>query len=566
MDGSSLSAALSDRLAAVLKQLPSSSIVVTLLGTLALCPLLTWLLSKVNSQPAPPGTGKEPPVASYWLPWFQHLFGFLRDPNGLFQSLEKRYPGIPFTIPMMDTKFHIFSSATTAATVFSKSREFIFPPVVASMMENGLNLPIPDRPFFNPPPSQKRLDDYSSHDFVDENHNLYLKYLTSRRLDDIISVYMDNFYDQLDNEIHVNQFSHNEWTEVKIHQALTKIVFETSVITFFGTRLQKLWGPSMWDDFRTWTDATYIGVRANWAYYFQPRAYIARKRMLQAFEKWVDCDAEEWNEEDGLWNEKWGCRMNWEREILARKVGFTHRGRACSQAGFLFVIMANSAPMATWFMHCLIESRTRLQKFREAIQPLLLPPISATQDPNDLRFDMAKLKAHPYIHGLWNEALRLGSASAAARVVANDTELEGYVVKGGSVVLLPVRLLHFNPDVFPEPEKFIPERWIPEELPRNATDTERVEAQQVMRKRNASLRSFGGGTGLCSGRFVAEMEMFSTVSTLLMLFDIEVVGEDRHHNDPDVVNLKLNPRSIGIMSPKGEPRVRMRKRKNPRSL
>ena len=214
-------------------------------------------------------------------------------------------------------------------------------------------------------------------------------------------------------------------------------------------------------------------------------------------------------------------------------------------------IITNAAPMATWFILCIIQSDERLRKFREVVQPLVLSQSKAHSNPNDLRFDMVKLKANPYIRGLWNEALRLGSASAAARVVSRDTELEGYVLKRGSVVLLPVRLLHFDEKSFEEPDKFMPERWI-YDLPTNATREDRAVMAQRQQRQNANLRSFGGGTGLCSGRFVAEQEMLSTVSAMLMLFDIELMGNRE---------LNLNPRSIGIMSPAKEPSVRIRKRK-----
>jgi hypothetical protein len=332
----------------------TSNLAIALLITLILCPLLTWTCSKAQAWPVRPGGEKEPPVASYWIPWIQHLFSFLRDPNGLFQTLgfvfsiekavrtnmflRQKYHGTPFTILMMSTKFHVFSSATAVATVFSKSREFQFPPVVASMMENGVDLPVPDRRFFNIPLSGEKHPgtDQEEHDFVRQNHTIYLKYLTSSRLDDIMAVYTDNFYSELDRALDIDNFG-EEWKEIKLHETMRKVVFQTSTTTFFGHRIRKYWGENMWSDFRTWNDATYIGVRANFAYYFQPKAYFARKRMLQAFDKWVDCDIEDWPEENGAWNEKWGCRMNWEREKLARQSGFTHRGRACSQASFLFV-------------------------------------------------------------------------------------------------------------------------------------------------------------------------------------------------------------------------------------
>ncbi|KAI9732732.1 MAG: hypothetical protein M1818_007466 [Claussenomyces sp. TS43310] len=459
----------------------------------------------------------------------------------------------------MNTKFHIFSSATTAATIFGRSREFIFGPVVASMMENGVNLPVADRPMFNVPISDKKhsasfsKEEQQSQEFVETNHSIYLKYLTGKWLDDIITVYMNHFFATLDETLDLDNFG-EDCRSLELHDLMRRLVFNTSRVTFFGSRLPTFW-KNMWPDFRAFSDATYAGVRSNMAYYLQPRAYLGRERMLKAFDRWVDCEVEDWKEEEGVWNEKWGIRMNWERENLARKYGFTHRGRACSQAGFLFVIIANAAPMATWFIVSIIQSPERLERFRREVYPLLIP--QSGLNPNDLRFDMAKLKANPYVHGLWNEALRLGSASAAARVVSKDTELEGYALKRGSVVLLPVQLLHFDEDVFPNPEQFIPERWI-SELPSSATNEEREAAMQQQRKQAASLRSFGGGTGLCSGRFVAEQEILSTVSTMLLLFDIELEDGPK--------DFKLSPRSIGIMSPAKETKVKLRKRKNPRSL
>ena len=113
------------------------------------------------------------------------------------------------------------------------------------------------------------------------------------------------------------------------------MIFEASALTFFGTRLFQIW-PDMWNDWKLFNDATYSGVRSNFSFYLQPRAALARRRMLKAFDKWVDCEVDEWDEEDGIWNEKWGVRLNWEREVLSRKFDFTQRGRSCLQASLLF--------------------------------------------------------------------------------------------------------------------------------------------------------------------------------------------------------------------------------------
>lgn len=212
--------------------------------------------------------------------------------------------------------------------------------------------------------------------------------------------------------------------------------------------------------------------------------------------------------------------------------------------------------MATWLLLCIIQDSGRLARFQQEAQAILLPPSLAT-DSNDLRFDISKLKANIYIQGIWKEALRLGSATAAARVVVDDAEIEGYFIRKGSVVLLPVALMHFDPVIFPSPSAFKPERWHTS-LPESAPEDKKQLAADRARKQNSSFRTFGGGTGLCSGRFVAEQEVLTAVCTLLLLFDIQF--EKGHEN------FKLNHRTLGIMGPKSEPRVRMRRRDSQRKV
>lgn len=238
---------------------------------------------------------------------------------------------------MMNTKFHIFSNASTASYIFGRSRDFVFEPVVASMMENGLDLPELDRPKFQlplKPPSMLSKEEQGSREFLQANHSVYLKYLTSSTLDDVMQIYVEKFHSVLAELFKIDS---KEWITVNYHELMRRTIFEASAVTFFGTRLQQHW-PNMWEDWKTFNDASFAGVRSNFSFYLRPKALRARARMLKAFEKWCDCEVEEdWPEGDGIWNDKWGMKMNWEREVLGRQHDFTHRGRACLQASFLFV-------------------------------------------------------------------------------------------------------------------------------------------------------------------------------------------------------------------------------------
>lgn len=199
--------------------------------------------------------------------------------------------------------------------------------------------------------------------------------------------------------------------------------------------------------------------------------------------------------------------------------------------------------MATWFTMCVLRSAGGLKEYRKEAQKYLLQDHGRPE--YELHFDVPGLKRSQYVQGVWKEALRTGSASAAARVVVKDSEIEGYIVKKGSALMIPVYLLHFDKDVFHDPDTIDPMRWV-------VSDEASSAEHEQIRKQNANLRSFGGGTGLCSGRYVAEQEIISVVSTILLLFDLDFVTP--------MEKFDLNPRSIGIMSPRVDPVVRLRRR------
>lgn len=253
------------------------------------------------------------------------------------KTTKVKYPDSPFTLLMMDTKFHVFNSQSTVHHVFGRSRDFTFEPVIASMMENGMNLPEQDRPLFYLPSQGDKGTRISSHSgqFVSGNHNIWLKYLSGKRLDQIMSLYATNLNTVL--ATYRQKWQPDEWFTLDFHEFMRRVIFDVSVITFFGTRINKYW-PNMWEDWKLFNDATYIGVRSGLVYKLNRRAGQARERMIRAFERWIEeCDLEEDSTSWPIWSGDWGYQMNCEREMLARKFIFSLRGRACLHASFLFV-------------------------------------------------------------------------------------------------------------------------------------------------------------------------------------------------------------------------------------
>jgi cytochrome P450 len=86
------------------------------------------------------------------------------------------------------------------------------------------------------------------------------------------------------------------------------------------------------------------------------------------------------------------------------------------------------------------------------------------------------------------EALRLyPPAWAIPRTVARETTLAGHVLPAGSMVIFSPYVVHRRPDVYPDPLRFDPDRWLP-------------PAYGAAAVRRASYLPFGAGPTKCIGQ------------------------------------------------------------------
>jgi cytochrome P450 len=112
-----------------------------------------------------------------------------------------------------------------------------------------------------------------------------------------------------------------------------------------------------------------------------------------------------------------------------------------------------------------------------------------------------------YLDAVVKEVLRARPAvPIVARKVREPVEIAGYEMPADTVLMASVYLVHTDPSVYPEPEKFRPERfsegrpdpraWIP----------------------------FGGGVRRCLGASLAQLEMKIVLRTVLQELDLEAVS------------------------------------------
>ncbi|KAF2233589.1 cytochrome P450 [Viridothelium virens] len=88
-----------------------------------------------------------------------------------------------------------------------------------------------------------------------------------------------------------------------------------------------------------------------------------------------------------------------------------------------------------------------------------LPPSALDSAGNPSIQTCSKL---PYLNAVMKETLRLYPpfSGAQPRRFRSDVVIDGYVIPAGTSVSMCMYAMHRNPEVFPEPERFWPERWL----------------------------------------------------------------------------------------------------------
>jgi cytochrome P450 len=116
-----------------------------------------------------------------------------------------------------------------------------------------------------------------------------------------------------------------------------------------------------------------------------------------------------------------------------------------------------------------------------------------------------KLAALPYLDAVVKEALRLRPViPVVGRVLQKDVRIGGYDLPKGTGVGACIYLAHRNPDVYPDPDAFKPERFLG------------VTPDPV------SWLPFGGGIRRCIGAAFALYEMKIVLGTMIAARDFEL--------------------------------------------
>lgn len=165
------------------------------------------------------------------------------------------------------------------------------------------------------------------------------------------------------------------------------------------------------------------------------------------------------------------------------------------EAIILFVAgYETTANALTWLWYILDKHPKVVQKLQQEVKTILNGKTPGFEDLPKLTYNKQVIQ----------ETMRIfPPAWSTDRVVLEDFEIDGYPVKKGDVIIPFIYGVHHNAKYWPEPEKFIPDRFSPEAQKKQAP---------------FAYFPFGGGPRLCIGNQFAVMEMQLTLAMFINEF------------------------------------------------
>ncbi|KAI3964825.1 hypothetical protein MKW92_013620 [Papaver armeniacum] len=151
---------------------------------------------------------------------------------------------------------------------------------------------------------------------------------------------------------------------------------------------------------------------------------------------------------------------------------------------------------------------------------------------------LADVKKMSYLQAVIKETLRMKTVGPMAipHKTSKNTSLMGKKISKGTQVMVNLYAIHHNSDVFPEPYKFIPERFL-KDVNSDASlgDREQMES---------SLLAFGAGMRVCAGTDIAKLIISFAIASLVNEFKWDCVSDGKFPDlseDLSFILLMKNP-------------------------
>lgn len=144
------------------------------------------------------------------------------------------------------------------------------------------------------------------------------------------------------------------------------------------------------------------------------------------------------------------------------------------------------------------------QKVRDEVDEIIDKMETTCTCKHAINFNFEHLKEMKYIECVLKEVQRIyPTAPFFGRRVTEDIQLDGYVIPKDSTVAVFTYAMHRNPELYPNPLKFDPDRFLPE---------------NVLKRHPYSFIPFSAGARNCIGQKFSQLEQKIVLAQLIRNF------------------------------------------------
>ncbi|KAI8943898.1 cytochrome P450 [Xylaria longipes] len=426
---------------------------------------------------------REPPVVGVTIPFISPLFGFISGMQKFSIKLRDKY-GLPiYTLRMPGQRIYVVNSLSLIIQLQRQFKTVSFCPIESQAAATVMGVGPAGRAIIG---SDKMLDDDS-----------YLStFVPSIRpglspgpgLDALNGAAIEHLSNCL-SDLHsktptvIELFS---WIRDQLCMATTEATYGPKN-PFRDPAVQEAW--------YVFEPQIMVHMLGAWPSVLARKSLRAREHVLiPSFEEYF---AQEGHLQGSVLTQ---CRYK-------HNIGHGIRGRdlAATEIGQLVASLVNSVGGAFWMIYNIFSDPVVLDECRKEVEKLV--QVDGDGVPT---IDIFKVgTACPILLSTWQETLRYMHIGISARVVLEDSMLDGkYLLKKGATVMMVTPVQNTDTSLWgPTAGKFDHRRFL------------RVSGSKQTNP--AAFRSFGGGRVLCPGRHFVSTEVLSFVAILLLRFELK---------------------------------------------
>ncbi|XP_043918575.1 24-hydroxycholesterol 7-alpha-hydroxylase isoform X2 [Protopterus annectens] len=423
--------------------------------------LLTALLYKYIFRRRDPTS---PPCIKGWIPWLGAAFEFGKSPLEFIKLAVAKYGPI-FTVLAAGNRLTFVTDAEDL-DLFFNSKDVDFQQAVQEPVQHVASI--------------SRESFYKSHTAIHDT-------IKGRLAPSNLHLFSDNLFQEFSEHIQCLGKSGTE----DLYDLVRQVMYPSVVNNLFG----KGTCPTSKSEFKEF-EKHFQKFDEDFEYGSQlPEIFLRdwsrSKHWLLSLFKGIVKNAEKGKSTDN------------DSKTLLQHLLDTLNGNATANYSLLLLwaSQANAIPITFWTLAFIIS--------HPSVYKAIMEEISSVLDEKDNILTVTQLQKLPQTKWCILEAIRLRAPGAITRKVVHPLKIKNYIVPPGDLLMMSPFWAHRSTKYFPDPEKFLPERWQKADLEKNVFLDGFV--------------AFGGGRYQCPGRWFALLEIHMFVALILSKYSFSLL-------------------------------------------